>query len=136
MKTLVLSLLLTAHSPATLPQPIKPFNVMNLMIPAETVATNTTSTGFTLTMYHISDNQTRTFSMPPGFNNIGNKWQLVAGHFNLTFTPVGGASYGPTKFLANTGGIYRYNAVNTGSVTLSNIEFYVGGGNQIIIEPI
>jgi hypothetical protein len=127
MKTLIMALVLFLQGnqhPNTQP-----------LVPAETVAWNTSSTGFTVTITRIADNQTSTFSMPPGFYNIDNKWQLVAGLHNVTFTPTGGSSYGPTTFSANGESTTRYNSVNTGPVTLSNIQLYEGGGNQVNIQP-
>lgn len=105
-------------------------------IPAETLGSNYTTTGFVLTLYRYADNQTYTHNMPAGFDNVGNKWQLVAGSYRVTFTPVNNASYGPTSFGANGSGTTRTNTTNTGAVTLNNVQIYEGGGNQIMINPL
>jgi len=128
MKTLLLSMLLlmqTGLVGQTAPKTTR-------YDAAETVGSNWSGTGFVMTLYHIADNQTTTYLIPDGFYNIDDKWQLIAGTYNVTFTPIGGATFASTKFWVNSKDAY---GSGTGSVTVSNVELYEGGGNQVMISP-
>ena len=109
-------------------------NAAQRLFPAETVASNSTSTGFWITFTNLSGGPSYSFVMEPGFYNVDNKWQLTAGFYDVTFTPLS-STYGPTYFAANGSNITKYGSSNTGTVTLSNVQFYEGGGNQITISP-
>lgn len=121
MKALILSVVLFLQS--------------NVLIPAETVASNSTATGFTISFTHLSNSHVYTYYMEPGFYNHSNKWQLEPGFYTITFTPAS-STYGPTAFLANGENVSKYGASNSGVVTLNNVQLYEGGGNQVIITGI
>lgn len=127
MKALLLSVLLFMQGADII-------NAAQRLFPAETVASNSTSTGFLITFTSLSGGQNYSFVMEPGFYNVDNKWQIAAGFYDVTFSPLS-SPYGATYFSANGSNTTKYGSSNTGPVTLSNVQLYEGGGNQVIISP-
>lgn len=133
MNAIILSFLLLLQGSLSGNQQTDDKKMERVWFPAETVGTNVSSYGFTMTLLSW-DNQVYNFNLYPGFDNIDNKWQLVAGIYTVTFTPTAGW-YGPVNIWFNAQGTSRYNSYNTSPIVFNNLELYSGGGNQVFIGP-
>lgn len=98
---------------------------------AVTVGSNFSSTDFIITFKQLSTGNTQSYYMPVGFYNNFDKWHLVPGFYDVTIAPVG--SYSSVRFSANASSSSR-NSPGSTPLTSYNVEFYEGGGNQIMIN--